>query len=188
MNRLVLLLFLIPTFAFADAWVDAVASGSTDGSAPVADGLVQGSPITTVTGGSCTKLRVYLNFVNATTQMKCALFDASGNALGSGVATPAGDAQYTEFTLSSPVTVTSTTTYIVGYMANGGPGGEQGAWLTGQPSGSRKVNFTEVYATFPSAFVSFSPDTQLNAVGMFIVSSATPTPTPGTRNMFFMFP
>jgi hypothetical protein len=154
-----------------NVWYDAVAPGSTNNGTGVStEGNTFAGKVVVTTGGTATKVRIYCEFMNDTAaSVKVGLFDLSGNRLGSGSRTLSGlvNDAYVEVTLSVSATVTSATTYYVGWMCSNGVG-FTGRYLSGQPSGTSGDNFTETYAGFPSASVSWGSLPWAIAVGIYV--------------------
>jgi hypothetical protein len=135
--------------AITPAWFDAIAPGSTDsGNTLLANSQAQ--PVVAGQSGSCTKLRLWVEFSNiSTTDLKMALYDSSFNLLSSGSVTDvgSGDNRWIETTIT-PQAVSNGATYWIGMMINVSSG-IIGRLLASQPSGSSRIEFGTTYAGFP---------------------------------------
>ena len=166
-NPLIVISGAPPPAGAAAAWYDSVDEATTDGTIDMENAAAWGAEITPSSSGNCTKLRVRIGEFYGTTDIKIAIFEADGDTLGvaAGATVAAGGADWYEVTLSSPVAVTASTTYVVLAITN------QNHFsiirkLAG-PDGKYTVDFD--YATFASGTASLLtyPATQY-CVGMYV--------------------
>ncbi len=132
-------------------WTDSIAGASTNTDDPFGVPYLQ--PIVCGTTGNCTKLRFWLRTFSFADDVKMALYNSSGVLLGEGLGVAVGTAsgQWVEITLDTPVAVTASTTYKVGYFANAVSStkiGYSNAGASGAGSGNLDFNGT-TYAAFP---------------------------------------
>jgi len=109
-------------------------------------------------------------FVNDTAaSVKVGLFSTTGTRLAQGTKALTAEVNdsWIEVTLSVPVAVTSATTYIVGWMCSNAVG-FTGRHLSGAASGTGVAEFSETYAGYPSASISFSDLTTQFSAGVFV--------------------
>lgn len=108
--------------------------------------------ITLPSAGTVTKLGIWLNFVNASTPIKLALFDSSRVVVGSSVSgtITSGDGQWHD--IASSITVPSSGTYYVGISTDGPYDGSIVTIVDGGgASGDAYLTFDSgMYAAFPS--------------------------------------
>lgn len=115
--------------------------------------------IVLASGGTVTKLGIYIGFVNASTDIKLCLFDSSRAPIGSGVTTTiaSGDNQWHDFTVSESV---SSGTYYVGYSSNVGfEGALNGKYIAGSSGDSYGTSDASTYANFPGSLTGLSSST-----------------------------
>jgi len=136
-----------------NAWYDVETVANTDTDANGTVDALEWSSVTVVTGGSATKARIYLgdNTGTPSVNLKMGIYAAGGGAvLASGSvanAGSAGDNAYVEVTFGTPVNVSSSTTYLVAWIADAGALDLTYRFKNG--SGNWKAKLSYGYSNFP---------------------------------------
>ena len=109
------------------------------------------SKVTFPSAGTVTKLGIWLDFVNASSPLKIAIFNSSRVVVGSAITNTiaSGDAQWHEWTTS--ITIPSSGTYYIGFSQNGP---YAGSLVTRQRSGTSGDSYftfdATAYTDFPA--------------------------------------
>lgn len=148
----------------APTWYDAIAPGSTDTTNPF-NIYQQAQPVVAGQSGNCTKLRIRAAFGNSDAA-KMALYDSSLNLLSNGLNSNVGAVSdaWCEVNITSQA-VTNGLTYWIGSMC---ASTFQGRYLSGQPSGTSRIEFGGAYASFPPNPFPAGAWTVTQCVGMYI--------------------
>jgi hypothetical protein len=150
-------------------WDDAIAGASTTSNETNGDASARQVVSCTKTG-SCTKLRAYIrDWQGLPGEIKMALYDSSFNLLGEGSVTNVSPASGThqEVSLETPVAVTASTTYYVGYAVPSSPRLRVGYHSS---SGNARLDFGTNYAAFPPDPISGADNvTWTFGVGMGVI-------------------
>lgn len=135
-------------------WYDVETFANTDTTSFGTTDALEWTSVTVTTGGSATKVRIYLGDNSGGGNLKMGLYAAGGGAvLASGTGNIANassnDNAYFEITFGTPVTVTSATTYIIAWIGDAGATELSYRQRAGTGSWNAKLGFG--YATFPAA-------------------------------------
>lgn len=152
-------------------WTDALAGTSTNTDDAYGHNPTM-QPVVCGTTGSCVKIRVWLRYTNDPFDVKVALYNSSHVKIGQGIATGLEErvGAWAEVVLDTPVAVTASTTYGLGFCFSNNSDGITG-YLDGQPANSSYLNFGGSYATFPDDpfIVAGSGITAKFAIGMGVI-------------------
>jgi len=138
-----------------NTWYDVATSGETDTPASGTDGALEWTTVTVTQCGSADKARIYLgdNVGTPSINLKMGFHAAGGGAaLASGSVANAGsggDNAYVEVTFGTPADVTSSTNYIIAWIAETGSTDLTYRYLNGAGNWKAKLSFG--YGSYPGS-------------------------------------
>lgn len=151
------------------AWYDNAITSNNNWYSTFGGGAgVFAAKITCGQSGTVKKVRLYINFVNASTTTKVGLYDSSGSLLSSGSRTITNDGNYKYYEITITDQSVSVANYYVAYSCSGT--GLDLPFLTGQPSGICKIQYAPPgYADMPISDLSELFDyTYAMMIGMYV--------------------
>lgn len=156
-----------------DVWYDVEEPGDTDSASVGTVDALEWSAVTVTTGGSATKARIYLgdNVGSPSVNLKMGIYAAGGGSvLASGSVSNAGqlgDNTYQEVTFDTPVSVSSSTQYLIAWIASTNADNLGYRYLAGAGNWKAKLSFG--YGNFPGNLP--APDFDLSrayAVSLYV--------------------
>jgi len=132
-----------------DTWYDSIAQASTTSDIGSSATSVLWSKVTVASGGTATKLRVYIGTAFGGGDVKMGLYTSGGVLMDSGIVTTTTGSQYYEVTLDDSDAVTATDYYIAWTASSVNVGNFR--YATGFTSGDSKYAEGQTYADFPPA-------------------------------------
>jgi hypothetical protein len=149
-----------------NVWYDAIAQADTDAANSANDTIMLWSKVSALSGGTATKLRIYVTNNTGASDVKMALYTSGGVLMDSGLVNVGASNQYFEVTLDDGDAVAATDYYIA-FQPDSSTAGDW-RYKAGFTSGDTKFSLN-AYASFPPANLPVGTDLDWHmAIGVYV--------------------